>query len=142
MGRLKYIFLPFMLAALLAQPLAQAAGVSAADCVLHEVSAPPCDNCERDKAKRPHGKGYDDGAAFRVYSMISGRTVEELKNACDTGGLTIWELARRDGKLDALKTRLLEGNAAALDALVKSGIITPEQKAKILGHIGEELNKR
>ncbi len=142
MGRLKYIFFPFILAAMLAQPLTQAAGVTLADSACYEAGAPPCDNCERDKQKRPHGKGFDDGAALRVYSMITGKTVEELKNACDTGKLTIWELARRDGRLDTLKTKLLEGNTAALDALVKSGIITSEHKTKILEHIRDELGKR
>jgi len=145
MGRLKYVFLPFVFLAMFALPVAVAAdgtGMDVSQCLKAGIEAPPNDNCKDCKEKKSHGRGIDDGADFRVYSMMTARSVEELKRACESGKLTIWELAKRDGKLDALKAKLLEGHAAGLDALVKGGVMTAEQRSKILEHLKDELGKR
>jgi hypothetical protein len=100
---------------------------------------PPPGDCGDGKCKKTH-RGEE--AAFRVYSLLTGKPVETLKKACADGKLTIWELAKKDGKLDALKEKLIAARAASLDALVKAGVMTQEERDRILVHIREELNEK
>lgn len=104
-----------------------------------QALTPPADGCKDGKRKGAH---RGDEAAFRVYSAITGKSVDDLKKACESGNTTIWQLARKEGKLDALKTKLLNIRAASLDALVKGGVMTDEERDKILAHIKDELDKK
>jgi hypothetical protein len=131
MKPIKYLILPVLLAALLIVP--QAALAAPQD------DHPPREGCGDGKCK-PAPRGEE--AAFRVYSLLTGKSVESLKKACADGKLTIWELAKKEGKSDALKEKLLAARAASLDALVKAGVMTQEERDRILSHIKEELDKK
>lgn len=100
---------------------------------------------ERNKGSGQEGNRHDrvgnDEAAFRVYSLMTGKSVEDLKKTCG-GSTTIWELAKKEGKLAGLKTRIYNTQAAGLDALVKGGIMTDQQRTKILVHVKGELDKK
>lgn len=83
-----------------------------------------------------------DGAAFHVYSVMTGKSVDELKDACKKSNQTIWQLAKKEGKLDVLKSRILSVHAASLDELVKGGVMSDEQRTKILSRMKSELDKK
>ena len=97
-----------------------------------------CKDGKCGKARERH----QDGAAFRVYSMLTGKTVDELKKTCETQKLTIWQLAEREGRLNALKDRLVSAHSAGLDEMVKGGVLTEEQRGRIISHLKEELDKK
>jgi hypothetical protein len=81
-----------------------------------------------------------DDAGFRVYSMMTGKTVDALQAQCTDAGATIWGLAKQEGKLDALKKKIYDAQAAGLDALVKGGVMADEQRQNILKHLQGELD--
>jgi polyhydroxyalkanoate synthesis regulator phasin len=83
-----------------------------------------------------------DGAAYRAYSAMTGKTVESLQSACSDGKTTIWDLAKKEGKLDELKSKILSARTASLDALVQGGLMTQDERNKILARIKEELDKK
>jgi hypothetical protein len=143
MKRIKLLVLPMLLAAMLVAPQAAlASGNTPAPEPTGFQKMPP------DREPPPGGCGdgkcrtsnRGEEAAYRVYSLITGKSVESLKKACADGKLTIWELAKKEGKLDALKEKLLNARAASLDALVKAGMMTQEERDRILSHIREELD--
>jgi polyhydroxyalkanoate synthesis regulator phasin len=90
------------------------------------------------------GKGHPnrEDAALRVYSMLTGKSVDDLQKACSSANMTIWQLAQKEGKLDDLKSKLINTQSASMDVLVKGGMMTAEQKNKIIDKIREELNKK
>jgi hypothetical protein len=73
---------------------------------------------------------------------MTGKTVESLQKACSDGKMTIWQLAKKDGKLDALKSRIISARTASLDELVKGGLMSDDERNKILSHIKDELDKK
>jgi polyhydroxyalkanoate synthesis regulator phasin len=93
------------------------------------------------KDGRCRAGGLDNGA-FHVYSVMTGKAVDDLKSACTSGNLTIWQLAKKEGKLDALKARILAAQTASLNELVKGGVMTDEQRTKILERMKSELDKK
>lgn len=97
------------------------------------------DDCKDGTCKQGH---RGDGAAYRAYAAMTGRTVESLQSACADGKTTIWELAKKDGKLDELKSKILSARTASLDALVQGGLMTQDERNKILARIKEELDKK
>jgi hypothetical protein len=100
---------------------------------------PPREGCKDGDCKGLHGR---DNVAFRIYAAMTGKPVEDLRKACEDGKTTIWQIAKKDGKLEALKAKLLEVRAASLDALVKGGAMTQEERDRILAHIRDELDKK
>lgn len=86
-------------------------------------------------------RGLDEGA-FRVYSAMTGKTLDDLKKTCSDGNQTIWQLAQKDGKLDALKSKILTAHGASLNELVKGGMMTEEQRTKILSRMKSELDQK
>lgn len=151
MKRIRLIILPAALALMLAIPQTAAAAGNTAngrlkwvDCrkaAIDQTAAenPPQGGCKDGKCKGMH---REDEAAFRIYSVLTGKTADELKKACAKDNLTIWQLAKKEGKLDALKTRMLNVKAASLDELVKGGVMTDEERNRILTHIKDELDKK
>lgn len=90
-----------------------------------------------------HGPGCrGDHAALNAYAALTGKPVESLRKTCEEGKMTVWELAKKEGKLDALKNKILTARTASLDALVQGGLMTQEERDKILSHMTDELNKK
>lgn len=88
------------------------------------------------------GKERLDGAAYRVYSMLTGRNVDELKKATVESGQTIWELARNEGKLELLKSKLTTAHTSGLDAMVKSGVLSDQKRINILERLKNTLDSK
>lgn len=99
------------------------------------------DGGNRDWKDRKKSARVED-AGFRVYSMMTGKTAEDLKKACASGNMTIWQLAKKEGRLEDLKARILEAEAAGLDAFVKGGVMTQEQRSRMLEHVKSELDSK
>lgn len=106
----------------------------------HAPRSGPEGGCKDGKCRG--GRERLDGAALRVYSMLSGKNVEELKKACAESGVTIWELAKKEGRLELLKSKLTAAHTAGLDAMVKSGVLSDQKRISILERLKVELDKK
>jgi polyhydroxyalkanoate synthesis regulator phasin len=105
-----------------------------------DKNRPGSGNCKDGKCNK--GRTDRDGAAMRVYSMLTGKSVDDVQKACASGNLTVWQLAKNEGKLDALKSKLLSTQTASLDVLVKGGIMTDQQRTSIVDKIKDELSRK
>lgn len=83
---------------------------------------------------KPHCGG--DFGAMKALSKITGTSVEDL--TAKYPQKTSWQIAKKLGKLDALKKEYLAEKKAFLDKLTADGKMTADKAAKIY----QELQKR
>ena len=92
---------------------------------------------EGGKNGREKGK---EGAIMRLYAQITGNSAQNIASSCEKDKISIWELARREGRADELKKRLLTLASANLDKKVSEGVLTKQQRDEALKKISNALN--
>jgi hypothetical protein len=87
--------------------------------------------------KREKGK---EGAIMRLYAQVTDRTPEQINSLCDKDKIGIWDLAKKEGHTDQLKSALLTMATNNLDRKVGEGILTKQQRDEALKKIADTLN--
>lgn len=95
------------------------------------------EKCPQDGCR--HGK---EGRMLKAYAEMTNRSVEDVKKVCEEAKFTIWELAKREGKLDEFKAKIIEKKTAWLDGLVKEGKLTQQKRDEKLKHMKEKLDMK
>lgn len=95
-----------------------------------------------EKCKEHCGHRGKEGMVIKVYAEMTNRSAEDVKKACDASKLTIWQLAKREGKLDELKTTIIEKKTARLDMLVKEGKISQQKRDEKLKRLQDMLDQK
>ena len=75
------------------------------------------------------------------YAKLTGRSLDEIKKACQDAGITVWQLAEKEGKLDSFKSSVLTGLTTRLDEMVKQGKLTAQQRDEKLRQIQDKFGK-
>ena len=74
-------------------------------------------------------QGFNAGVSIPgTYGELTGRTEEAVLAAAEEAKTDTWGLAKQEGKLEELKTKVREAVVASLDKMVADGKITKEQK--------------
>ncbi len=78
---------------------------------------------------------------MKEYAALTGRTTEEVRQACEKAHMTVWELAASEGKLDNLKLEATERMKEHLQSKVKDGKLTQQEADQRLAELQEKLEK-
>jgi hypothetical protein len=92
--------------------------------------------------KLPDGlpEGFNAGVNIEsAYAALTGRTAEQVQAAEREAGTDVWGLAQKEGKLDALKTKLTDDVEASLKQMVADGKITQTQSDAYLDWVKQYL---
>ncbi len=88
------------------------------------------------KSKRERGR---EGTIVRLYAKLTNRDESAVKQACEKDGITVWELARREGHSEHLRQQVLSLASDNLGRKVAQGVMTQEQREEALKKIAESL---
>lgn len=88
------------------------------------------------KTKRERGS---EGKIVRLYAKLTGREEQAVRQACEQNKISVWELARREGNSENLKSQVLSIATDNLDQKVNQGIMTRQQREEALHRIAESL---
>lgn len=105
---------------------------------------PPNAGCKDGKCKQKEHRvrgANAENSAFRIYSMMTGRSVDDIQKACADMGVSIWKLAGQEGRLQALKDKLIAGHALGLDSMVKSGVLSEQQRDEFINRLKQKLDE-
>lgn len=88
------------------------------------------------KAKRERGS---EGKIVRLYAKLTGRDEQAVRQACEQNKISVWELARREGNSENLKSQVLSIATQNLDQKVLEGAMTRQQREEVLRKIADSL---
>lgn len=88
------------------------------------------------KGKRERGS---EGKIVRLYAQLTNRDEQTVRKACQQQGVSVWELARREGNSETLKNKVISLAASNLDQKVNQGVMTRTQRDEALRKITESL---
>ena len=91
------------------------------------------------------GKPMRDGAKDRLlqeYAALTGRTTEQIREACEKAIMTVWELAASEGKLDNLKLQVKGTFREHLQQRVQDGKLTQQEADEKLKNFERKLEEK
>ena len=78
--------------------------------------------------------------ALAIYAELSGTSVDELREACKDGEVTVFALADEAGLLDELKAAMIDDAQARIDQLLADGKIDDAKAAELKEAAEEKIS--
>lgn len=93
------------------------------------------------KAKVNRSQKFD-ARAVDIYAKLTNRSKEDVLKDCEAKKMTIWQLAKSEGKLEDLKNAILSNVKVKFSQLVKDGKMTQQEMDNKLQKIQNKLNSK
>jgi regulator of sigma D len=89
------------------------------------------------------GKGHKfHEEAANIYAKLTNRSQEDVLKTCQAKNMTVWELAKTEGKLEDFKNAMLSCAKEKLSQLVKEGKMTQQEMDEKLQQMKSRLNRK
>lgn len=85
---------------------------------------------------------YKASMLLDEYAQVTGRSKLDTLRACDKEKLTVWQMAKKEGRLDALKAKVINDTETRLNSLINEGKLNKEKRDEMLKKLKDYLDKK
>lgn len=96
---------------------------------------------KKSNAKGCHCHKFHEEAA-ELYAKLTGRSADDVLKACQAKNMTVWQLAKEEGKLEDFKSAILSRAEEKFSEWVKEGKMTQQEMNEKLNQMKSRMSRR